>query len=480
MKKLTILLAFCLSVFAVHAQFTKTTVFSGLKYPVAFDISPDGRFFITEKGDGSNTSAQKSDILVYSSAGTLLGTFYDLSDSTDSDFERGVLGICLDADFANNHYVYVYYVHLYNSDERIRIVRFTENANVGINPLIILDQDVANNLAGNHFGGNLHMHASEPGVIYFTIGDLAQQTNPQQLTNPYGKFNRINTDGSIPTDNPFYDDGNPATGNDDRIWTYGHRNPFDFTFSPINDSLYSSENGLNTWDEANIIRKGHNYGWPTCEGFYLQNSTSTLCNTATEPPLTTWASPLPAVTGIFIYSGSVIPQFDTHMLIADNNNGKVYDCTLGNAPAYNTVTSNTYWMDLTTSGGLTTMKQGSDGCIYAMKGGYTTNGAIYRVCPTGLNIEEPESPLSQFAVAPNPFSSTATVEFTLKESKKIKLSLFDINGKRGITVYSKQADKGKNSIVINREELQLRAGMYFCNISSSDGEINKNIKVVIE
>ena len=45
----------------------------------------------------------------------------------------------------------------------------------------------------------------------------------QDLTSPRGKIHRINPDGTVPTDNPFYDGAGP---NWDSIWALGLRNPF--------------------------------------------------------------------------------------------------------------------------------------------------------------------------------------------------------------------------------------------------------------
>jgi glucose/arabinose dehydrogenase len=467
MKKYYHLFILFCPLLSAHAQTLDTAiVMSGLHYPVAFEIAPDGRFFCTEKGDGSNSPSQQAQIRVFDAGGAPLGVFYNLSDSTNSTSERGVLGICLDPGFTNNKYIYVYYVHLLNGDERIRIVRFTENNNTGTNPLIIFDQDVDDNLPGNHFAGNLHMHASEPAILYFTIGELGSSSNSQQLTNPYGKFLRIYTNGSIPADNPFYDDDNPSTGNDDRIWTYGHRNPFDFCFSTVNDSLYGSENGATTWDEANMIHKGKNYGWPSCEGDYLLGSSSNLCNNpAYEDPITEWGpGGVPAVTGILHYNSSVISQLDKHLLVACNNTGQIFDCTLGNAPFYNTVTSNVELMDMAVS--LTTLKQGSDGCIYAMNGGYTNNGAIYRICPPGVSIEEQKENGWKVSIGPNPTTDLAVIRLDAPTGKEIKIEFYTINGKIAACLPSAALKKGTNEILISTKELKLGPGMYICRISS--------------
>src|ERR1700754_2843885 len=106
-KRIFILLLFAVN---VHAQtFWQTTVITNLNRPVAFDFAPDGRIFLTLKG-GITGPATTAYIKVYDANYSDLGIFYDLTDSTDGDFERGLIGIALDPDFATNHYVYCYYV----------------------------------------------------------------------------------------------------------------------------------------------------------------------------------------------------------------------------------------------------------------------------------------------------------------------------------------------------------------------------------
>lgn len=485
MKKTYAILIAAMSHFCISAQnYNSTTVVSGLQYPVAFDVAPDGRFFLTEKGDGSNTPSQKARILVYNNSGTLLSTFYDLSDSTISTSERGVLGIALDPDFSVNHYVYVYYNHFYNNVERIRILRFTEAANVGTDPTIIFDLPEIDSIYG-HVGGNLHFRPSQPNHIYFTIGDLLYaQTDPMlnhanKITKPFGKVLRINKDGGIPTDNPFYDDGNPLNGNCDWIWSYGHRNPFDFCFSPVNDSLYCSENGMYYWDEVNLISKGLFYGWAECEGNYMNSSNTALCNVpGAQLPITSFGSPLPAVTGVLFYSGTTWNSLDNHLLVADNNNGNIYDCTLGNAPAYNTVTNRTILGDMTTSGGLTTLKQSPDGCIYAMNGGYTTNGGIFKICPIAQGIFENHYPILSLEIYPNPAVTAITIELDLSEERMIELHLTDIIGKT-ISTEKIVSKTGKNLINLELED-ELR-GIYVIQLKDLDTkQVLSTKKLVID
>lgn len=449
-----------------YAQYTKTDIVTGIDYPVCLTIADDGRYFVSLKGGTGASATQNARVDVYNSNGTFQASLWDFTDSTENYFERGVLGVELDPDFNTNHYVYVFYNHNLGSD-KIRVFRFTETNGVGSSPQVIFDLDDPHS-AGNHTGGNIHF--GPDGKLYIAIGDRAVQANSQDITNnPFGKIVRLNADGTIPTDNPFYDDGNPATGNDDRIWSYGHRNQFDFTFSTANDSLYSSENGLNTWDEVNMIHKGGNYGWPTCEGFFLQGSTTNACNLAGAiDPLDDWNAPLPAVTGIMIYDHTLMPSLSNHLLVCDYDGGDITDFTLGNAPIYDIVTARSSFPGSLNLTGLTDMTIGNEGCIYVIQGGYTSNGKITRLCPTGMSVDEDTQ--ASFSVFPNP----ATAEITLGISNELINGQMVIKNMIGQTVYSNQI----NSTQVKLDISNLDNGVYFVVMENNGVVLSQ--KLIIE
>jgi glucose/arabinose dehydrogenase len=230
--------------------FTETQFAAGLSAPTAMEFAPDGRLFVCQQG-GSLRVIEN---------GTLLSTPF-VSLTVDSAGERGLLGVTFDPNFAANHFVYVYYTVPGNPPHN-RVSRFTANGNVAVagSETVILE---LNNLstATNHNGGAIHF--GPDGKLYIAVGENATSSNSQTLANLLGKMLRINADGSIPTDNPFY---NTATGINRAIWALGLRNPFTFAFQPGTSRLFINDVGQNTWEEINDGIAGSNYGWPNTEG----------------------------------------------------------------------------------------------------------------------------------------------------------------------------------------------------------------------
>ncbi len=116
-----------------------------------------------------------------------------------------------------------------------------------------------------HFGGSILLKNQH---IYFTIGDRGNRDiNPQDLNLDGGKIYRLNLDGSIPDDNPFFD----MESTKKAVWSYGHRNPQGIVDGFNNDEIWIHEHGPRGGDEINIIKepknnedpvRERNYGWP--------------------------------------------------------------------------------------------------------------------------------------------------------------------------------------------------------------------------
>ena len=232
------------------AGFNESVIASGISSATAMAFAPDGRLFVCQQNGALRVIKQDA----------LLATPF-LTVTTDSAGERGLLGVAFDPDFANNQWVYIYYT-VPGSPPHNRVSRFTAAGDVAVtgSQTIILE---LNNLssAQNHNGGALHFGAD--GKLYIAVGENANTANAQTLGNLLGKILRINADGSIPTDNPFF---NTAIGVNRAIWALGLRNPFTFGFQPGTGRMFINDVGQNTWEEINEGMPGANYGWPTCEG----------------------------------------------------------------------------------------------------------------------------------------------------------------------------------------------------------------------
>ena len=117
----------------------------------------------------------------------------------------------------------------------------------------------------NHNGGAIHFGSD--GKLYVAVGENSREKAAQSLNTVLGKMLRINKDGSIPMDNPFY--GTP-TGKNRAIWARGLRNPFSFDISFDielgEDRIFINDVGYHKWEEINEGEAGANYGWPRVEG----------------------------------------------------------------------------------------------------------------------------------------------------------------------------------------------------------------------
>jgi glucose/arabinose dehydrogenase len=188
------------------AGFTEAPVASGLVNASAMEFSPTGLLFVAEQGGAMkvfNNGVQQQ-----------ANFFQNTPLKVDAAGERGLLGVAFDPNFAGNHYVYVYYTATTPAVHN-RISRFTANANGDLalagSETVLLD--LPNLGATNHNGGAIHF--GPDGNLYAGVGENANSANAQTLGNLLGKILRINSDGTIPTDNPFYA---RITDNNRAIW----------------------------------------------------------------------------------------------------------------------------------------------------------------------------------------------------------------------------------------------------------------------
>src|SRR3954451_15080843 len=331
--------------------FTETQFGSNLSgRPTAMEFAPDGRLFVC---------LQTGQVRVIKNGSLLPTSFLDIA--VDSSGERGLLGIAFDPNFPANHYVYVYYT-VSTSPIHNRVSRFTAAGDVAASgsEVVLLNLDNLS-AATNHNGGALHFGAD--GRLYIGVGENGNGANSQTLSNLLGKILRINSDGRIPTDNPFY---NIANANNRAIWALGLRNPFTFSFQPGTTRMFINDVGSSTWEEINDGIAGSNYGWPTTEG--------PTNNPSFRGPIYYYGHGSTDTTGCAIVGGAFynpqVAQFPSSYVgkyfFSDLCGGwiRVFDPGSGTANGFATGISSPVDLDVGPDGALYYLAQGSSGQVF--------------------------------------------------------------------------------------------------------------------
>lgn len=269
----------------VPAGFTRTVLATG---------GPSTATAMARRPDGSVLIAIKEGTVRVYRNGALLATPFHTFASVSTSGEAGVIGIAIDPDYANNGYVYVRVSRTTGGG----IMRLTSAGDVSVagSETVLFPLTVTGVI---HQGGAVHF--GPDGKLYFTIGETGLGSNAPLLTNLFGKIMRINSDGTIPTDNPFY---TTATDSNRAIWAKGLRNPYTFAFQRGTGRLHINHVG-GTWEEVNVGVPGADYGWPSTEGMFNQ---ATFPN-FTLPLYTYQTAPGAAITGGTFYNPETATRF---------------------------------------------------------------------------------------------------------------------------------------------------------------------------
>ncbi len=235
--------------------FKAETIATGITGATALEIAPDGRIFICE---------QTGALRVVKNGRLLERPFATFE--VDSQWERGLIGVCVDPDFSKNGYIYVTTVAKspYPHHRILRLAAQGDVAKPGSEVVLFEGDDqtkVRGSMISGHQGGALHFGTD--GKLYIALGEQTAGIPAQQMDSLLGKMLRLNSDGSIPDDNPF---AKTTQGKYRAIWALGLRNPFTFAAQPGTGRIFINDVGNTKWEEVNEGFAGANYGWPTEEG----------------------------------------------------------------------------------------------------------------------------------------------------------------------------------------------------------------------
>ncbi|MFL6180501.1 MAG: PQQ-dependent sugar dehydrogenase, partial [Actinomycetes bacterium] len=376
-----------------------------------------------------------------------------------SAVDRGVIDLALDPQFSTNHFFYLFYTA--ETPTRDRLSRFTANASLTgtvAGSELVLYQDTQDANAEHHGGAIVF---GNDGKLYFTTGDHFQGSPSQDLTSPRGKLHRINPDGSVPTDNPFYDGNGP---NVDSIWARGLRNPYRAYYDAPTGRLLIGDVGGNDYatarEEVNLAARGANYGWPDCES-----------GTCGNPAFTAALYSYPhngrdaSITGGFVYHGSGFPSgYQGSYFFADYTQNWIKRLTFDASGNVSGV-FNFEPIDGSVDGpygDIVYLAEGPDGALYYVDLGYSDIGGTFGVSKIRRirYVSGNQAPIAVGSANPSAGPAPLAVSFSSAGSS-------DPEGQP--LTYAWTFGDGGTSSVANPSHTYSLPGQYTARLSVSDG-----------
>lgn len=303
------------------SQFIVSDFVDGLTRPWSMVFMPDGNMIVTEV---------PGRLRIISMDGSVSGPIAGMP-AVRAYGSRGLNDIILDPDFANNRIIYFSYhaplgdIQSDNSDDayeksnadraqwnklsrtekaanpfgiwRISSARLSEDGKNIENVNNIIDVSAS------------RMAFDESGKLLITT----QRKSPmgkQDLTNPHGMIIRINKDGSLPGDNPKFakDNVNPMA------YVVGLRNSNGLALNLSSGEFWVADQGGNAGDEINIIKPGHDYGWP--EVTYSTGPGEPLTQRdGVEQPIYYWSPVSMAPSSMMFYQGDKFPHWQGNLFL---------------------------------------------------------------------------------------------------------------------------------------------------------------------
>ncbi|HWC04234.1 MAG TPA: PQQ-dependent sugar dehydrogenase [Methylomirabilota bacterium] len=336
------------------------TVTGGLEHPWGLAFLPDGRMLVTERPG-------RLRIVDRGRASEPLGGVPPVA----ARGQGGLLDIALDPRFAENRLVYLSYAEPGPSGTAGTAVARGRLGEGRLDGVQVIYRQRPKVQGPNHFGSRLVF--ARDGTLFVTQGDrFTYRDGAQDLSVDFGKIMRINSDGSVPADNPFV--GRPNARPE--IWSYGHRNVQAAALDPRTGQLWTVEHGARGGDELNHPEAGKNYGWPVItygidySGAKIGEGTA---RPGMEQPVYYW-DPVIAPSGMTFYTGDAFPGWKGSALVGSLRPGLLVRLTLENGRV---TREERYLGDLGER--IRNVRQGPDGLLYLLTD--SSDGRILQVKP---------------------------------------------------------------------------------------------------
>ena len=271
--------------------------------PWAMDFLPDGRALVTEKRGALKLLG-------------LDGGIKNVAGVPEVRYggQGGFGDIVVDPEFADNGLIYFNYAE--EGPDRTRGAAVTraqlslKSDPYELTGIEVIWRQEPKVKGGGHFGHRIVF--GPKGYLWITSGERQKFDPSQDMETNLGKIIRLNTDGSVPGDNPFSDRGGVTA----QIWSLGHRNPLGIAFNDTG-RLWSVEMGPRGGDELNLVIRGANYGYPiVSNGRHYSGLPIPDHDTRPEfeAPAITW-TPVISPSSLIFYNGSEFPEWQNDAFI---------------------------------------------------------------------------------------------------------------------------------------------------------------------
>ncbi len=353
------------------AAYDVETVATGLMGAFSFHFLPDGRIILSER---------PGRIKIVDKAGRVSAPIDGLP-MIFAQGPQGLFEVLPDRDFARNRTLYLSYTALPEGADAKALPRLAGLLMVARARLSADDkrlEDVRTLLNAEGIGGRIAQlpdgtllcTSSIPAGVGINSVDWPQ---PQQLDSLMGKIMRIDTDGSVPKDNPFVGraDARPE------IYALGIRDDQGVAVHPRTGKLWTSEHGPRGGDEINAIDKGKNYGFPSI-GYGHEYTGKPINGDRTsapglEQPVYFWTPDI-APAGIGFYTGRLFPAWQGDLFVAALAGKQLVRLVLANERVVGEERLLT-----SLNARLRGVTEGPDGALYVMTDG--NDGKILRIVP---------------------------------------------------------------------------------------------------
>ncbi len=331
----------------------------GLANPWGIAPLPDGRLLVTERAGRLRVVQQD---------GRLSPPVANVPEVVARG-QGGLLDVVLDPDFTSNRRIYLTYSEPGDGGSGTAVAR----ARLGdgrLEEVQVIFRQLPKANDARHFGSRLAF--GHDGRLWVTLGDRMLFDPAQDLSGHIGKVVRIETDGSVPRDNPFVG----RQGARPEIWSYGHRNPQGAAVHPRTGALWIHEFGPRHGDEINVPEPGRNYGWPLVS-WGDHYSGQAIPKPPTRPDLAQdlrhW-NPAISPSGMAFYTGERFRAWRDSLLIGGLGTRGIVRLTLDG----NRVTGEER---IPLGARIRDVRQGRDGEVYALTD--ESDGAVLRLTPAG-------------------------------------------------------------------------------------------------